>query len=111
MYIDIFRRLRDAVRRKPPEKWRTNRWFHPHEDASAHRSVFLANNTVTTLEHPPHSPDLPAVDFYLFPQFISAMKGWCFCNVTDINKNATEELKRLSQNGSQEYFQDHYSCS
>jgi hypothetical protein len=26
------------------------------------------------------------------------MKGWRFYNTTDINKNATEELKRLSQN-------------
>jgi hypothetical protein len=100
MYRDILRRLRNAVRRKRPEKWRTKRWFLPQEDASAHRSVlikaFSANNTVTTLEHPPHAPHLPPVDFYLFPQFKSALKGWRFCNVTDINKNAMEELKRLS---------------
>jgi hypothetical protein len=111
-YIDILRRLRDAVRRKRPEKWRTKRWFLPHEDASAHRSVvikaFIANDIVTTLEHPPYSPDLSQVDFYLFPQFISALKGWRFCNATDIKKNAMEELKRLPQNGSQEYFQNLY---
>jgi len=44
------------------------------------------------LEHPPYSPDLAAADFYL-------LKGRRFCNATDIIKNATEELKRLSQNG------------
>jgi hypothetical protein len=113
MYVDILRRLRDAVRRKRPEKWRTKRWFLPHEDASAHRSVlikaFLANNTVTTLEHPPHSPDLPPFDFYLFTPFKPALKGWRFCNVTDINKNEMEEPKKVSQNGSQEYFQHLYS--
>ena len=27
MYIDILCRLRDAIRRKRPEKWRTNSWF------------------------------------------------------------------------------------
>ena len=27
MYIDIFRRLGDAVRKKRPEKWKTNGWF------------------------------------------------------------------------------------
>jgi len=56
VYIDIFYRLRDGVRRKYPTKWRTNSSFLLHDNAPAHRSVlvknFLAKN-VTTLEHPP----------------------------------------------------------
>ena len=71
--------------------------------------VFLANNNVTTLEHPPYSPDLDPADFYLFPRLKSALKGRRFCDATDIIKNATEELKRLSQNDFQEYFQHLYS--
>jgi hypothetical protein len=47
MYIDIFRCLWDAVRRKRPEKWGTNSWFLHYDNAPAHRSVlvkdFLAN--------------------------------------------------------------------
>ena len=39
MYIDILRRLRDAIRRKRPEKWKTNSWFLHHDNAPAHRSV------------------------------------------------------------------------
>jgi len=61
MYNDILRRLSDVVRRKRPENWRTNVWFLLHHNAPAHRSVlvkdFLAKNNVTTLEHPPYSPD------------------------------------------------------
>jgi hypothetical protein len=38
-------------------------------------------------------------DFYLFPRLKSALKGRRFCDATDIIKIATEELKRLSQNG------------
>jgi len=38
----------------------------------------------------------------------SAMKGRRFCDATDIIKNATEELKSLSQNSFQEYFQHLY---
>ena len=56
---DILRRLRDAVRRKRPEKLRTKTWFLLLGNAPAHRSVsvkdFLAKNNVTTQEHPPHS--------------------------------------------------------
>ena len=63
MYIDILRCLRDAVRRKRPEKWRTN-------SALAHLldlvKDFAGKNNVTTLEHPPYPPDLAAADFYLF---------------------------------------------
>jgi histone-lysine N-methyltransferase SETMAR len=63
---------------------------------------------VTTLEHPPNSPEMAAADFYLVPQLKSALKGQRYCNVTDI-KNATEELKRLPQNGFQKCFQHIYS--
>jgi len=56
MHTDIFRRLRDAVRRKHPPKLRTNSWFLLHDNAPAHWSVlvkdFLAKNYLTTLQHP-----------------------------------------------------------
>jgi hypothetical protein len=93
MYIDIRRRLGDAVRRKRLEKWRTNSWFLLQDNAPAHRSVlvndFLAKNNVTTLEHPLYS--------LVCSLFLPALKGQRFCDATDIIKKATEDLKRLSQ--------------
>jgi hypothetical protein len=56
---------------------------------------------VTTLEHPPYSPDLAAAYVYLFPRLNSALKGRRFCGATDVINNEKEELKRLSQNGFQ----------
>jgi len=50
---------------------------------------FLARYKVTTLEHPPYSPELAAADFYLFPRLKSVLKGRPFCDATDIIKNAT----------------------
>jgi histone-lysine N-methyltransferase SETMAR len=68
-----------AVRRKRPENLRTNSWFLLHYNAPAHRSVlvkdFLAKNNVTTLEHPPNSPDLAVTDIYLFSRLKSALDG------------------------------------
>jgi len=68
MLIAILERLRDMVRWKRAEIWRTNRCFVLHDNAPAHRSVlvtdFLSNNNVTALEHPIL---LAQVDFYLFP--------------------------------------------
>jgi hypothetical protein len=95
IYIGVLRRLRDADRRKRPEKWRTIGWFFIHENVPTHRSFlvldFLAKNKLTTLEHCPHSHDLAAADFYLFPRLKSALNAWRFCNATGIIKNATEE--------------------
>ena len=84
MYINVFRRLRDAVRRKRPEKWRTNRWVFLQDNAPAHQSAlvknFLTKNNVTTLEHHPYSLDLAAADLYLLPRLKSALKGRCLCD-------------------------------
>jgi histone-lysine N-methyltransferase SETMAR len=113
IYIDILRRLRDSVKRKCPEKLRTNIWFSIHDDAPAHRSVsvedFLAKSNVTTLEHTPYSIDLDPTEYYLFPRLISALKGRNYRDATDIIKNTTEELKILSQNGFQERLKYLYS--
>jgi hypothetical protein len=56
---------------------------------------FLSKNNMTTLEHPPYSPNLTASDFHLFPWLKSAMKGRCFCEGTNIIKNVMDKLKKL----------------
>jgi len=87
MHIDVLRRLRDAFGRKGPEKQRANSWFLLHYNAPAYRSDlvkdFLAENNVTTVEHPPYCLDMAPADFYLFRWLKSALKGRRLCNVTD----------------------------
>lgn len=71
-------------------------------NASAHRSGFfkdlLAKNNMKTMEDPLHSPDLFPVELYLFPRLKSTLKVRRFSNATEIIKNATKELKKLSRN-------------
>ena len=57
----------------------------------------------------PIPPNLDPAKFYQFPRQKSKLKGQRFCDATDMIKNATEELKRLLQNGFQECFQ--HICS
>ena len=106
MHIDILPRLRDAVRRKRPENWKTKLWFLLRDNAPTHRSDlikdFLAKDNVTTIEN------LVPADIYLFLGFKS-LNGQRFCDVTDIIKNATGELKRLSQNYFHKYLRHLYS--
>jgi hypothetical protein len=77
MYSDFLLCLRAVVRRKSPKKLGTSSWFLLHNNAPALRLVlvkdFLAKNSVTTLEHPPYSPQLALADFYLFPWLKSAL--------------------------------------
>ena len=70
-YIEVLKRLRDAIRRKRPELWRSGDWFFHHDNAPAHSALrtreFLAKHSITVLPHPPYSPDLAPCDFFLFP--------------------------------------------
>ena len=59
---------------------------------------------MTALEHPPNYPDLCPPDFYLYPRLKSTLRGLRFCDAANVIKNATEELKRLSQNVFHECF-------
>jgi hypothetical protein len=75
---------------------KTNSGFSFTAMLQTHRSavvnVFLAEENVTTMEN------LTPADFCVFPGFKSALNRWRFCDATDIIKNATAELKRLSKN-------------
>jgi hypothetical protein len=65
---------------------------------------FSAKNNVTTLKHHPHSPDLAPAGFYFFSRLKSALETRRL-DATDVIKNATEQLKRFSQNDFQKCFQ------
>jgi len=60
-YVEVFKRLRDRVRRVRLELWEGRRWILHHDNAPVHSALivheFLARNSITVLEHPPYSPD------------------------------------------------------
>jgi len=123
MYIDILCCLRDVMKRKHPKNWRTNSWFLLHGNAPAHQSVSVQissqrtkwNVTDMIFNYFCHQCNWHFESTLLssrwsgFPWLKSAMKWRCFCDATDIMKNVTKELKRLSQNGLQECIQHLYS--
>ncbi|GBO33455.1 Histone-lysine N-methyltransferase SETMAR [Araneus ventricosus] len=112
LYLEIRKQLRDAIRRKRPEKWATKDWFLLHDNTSPHRALivkkYLARHSITTLEHPPYSPDLAPPDFYLFPRLKMKLKGHRFEDSDEVIENATKHMKDLSNNGFQECFEQLY---
>jgi hypothetical protein len=67
VYVETVKRLRETVRRKRPEFW-LNDWIPYHNNASAHKVLsvkqFLAQKSITEMEHSPYSPDFAPNDFW-----------------------------------------------
>jgi histone-lysine N-methyltransferase SETMAR len=78
-YKETLRRLCNSIRHKHPGlSWRKN-WLLLHDNAPAHRSVFvreeLAKQQVTVLPHSPYSPDLAPCDFFLIARLKDTLCG------------------------------------
>jgi histone-lysine N-methyltransferase SETMAR len=68
-----------------------------HDNAPAHKAAsvrqFLTpQKNVTTLYHPPHSPDLSPPDYFLFPKLKMKLKGLHSTDVAEIQEAVTDEL-------------------
>jgi transposase len=111
-YKDIFRRLRNSVRRKLPEHWRRENWLLLQDNAPAHRSVFaqeeLVKQQATVLPHPPYSPDLAPCDFFFFSRLKGKVRGRRFQSTEEIITATREAVRDLPANMFQQCFQQLY---
>jgi len=62
---------------------------------------FLAQNNITTLPHPPYSPDLAPCFFFLFPKLKTHLKGHYFWTAENVQADATRALNNIS---SEDFF-------
>ncbi|GFW68623.1 mariner Mos1 transposase [Trichonephila clavipes] len=71
-YLDVMRKLREAVRRKRPVLWASSRWMLHHDGAPAHTvnlvQQFLTKHGTIQVAHPPYSPDMSPPDFFPLSQ-------------------------------------------
>jgi hypothetical protein len=85
---------------KRPELWSSD-WILHHDNAPAHKALsvkqFLAQKSITEMEHQANSPDLTSNDFCLFPKIKFDLKGRIFQDTEDIHKNVTTVLKAIPQ--------------
>ncbi|UYV66956.1 hypothetical protein LAZ67_4003449 [Cordylochernes scorpioides] len=91
-YLDVLRRLREAVRQKRLE----NRLLH-NDNARPHTAVtvqlYLAKHGIALLPQPPYSPDLAPNDFFLYPKIKKVLKKRRFDSISEIKEN----LKNISK--------------
>jgi histone-lysine N-methyltransferase SETMAR len=61
-YLEVFKRLREQVRRKHPEQWQNQDWLLHQANEPAHTALsvqrFLAAKDMAVVTHRPYSPDL-----------------------------------------------------
>jgi hypothetical protein len=84
-YIEVLRRMRDAVKRKRPQLWSSGDWQLHHDNAPAHPkfSCRLFGKTSHYLGlSAPYSPDLALCDFWLFQNLNSSLKRRICVNAT-----------------------------
>jgi len=72
---------------------------------------FLIPKNITTLYHPPYSPDLSPPDYFLFPKLKMKLKGLHFVDVAEIQEAVTDELKEVQKEEFSAAFQKLYDCA
>jgi len=91
LYCEVLKRLREGIRGKPPDKWKKNKWFLHHDNASAHTSLVVrqfltyVHKNITVIPQCPYSPDLAPWDFFLFPKMKLRLKGRRFDTTEEIH--------------------------
>ena len=108
-YLEVIRRLRDAVRRKQLHLWATGTWQLHHDIAPAHSShliqTFLAKHNIPLVRQAPYSPDMAPCDFWLFPKLKMPLKGTRFESPEDIMRSATAQLYSIPKEAFLKCFQ------
>ncbi|KYN12812.1 hypothetical protein ALC57_14877, partial [Trachymyrmex cornetzi] len=85
-YLAVMKRLRDSIRKKRPNLWRDSSWYLHHDNAPARRMDLVLYVCVCSRKLP--------------------LRGRRFDSIEEIQKNSLNELKAISESGSQEIFED-----
>ncbi|GFV61621.1 uncharacterized protein TNCV_187791 [Trichonephila clavipes] len=95
-YLNIMRRLREAVRRKRSVLWASSRWMLHRDETPVHTAnrvqQFLTKHGTIQVAHPPYLLDMSPPDFFLFPKIKNTLKGHWFQDIETIKLNLTQQL-------------------
>jgi [histone H3]-lysine36 N-dimethyltransferase SETMAR len=87
----------------------TTRTLLHHDNASPHKTKqvqeVLQKNKVTVVPHPPYSPDLAPLDFWLFPKIKESLSGRSFHRVQDLARAVNSQLRSIPQQEYRSVFQ------
>ncbi len=104
-------RVQSSLRLRRACKWGNIEEYLIHMDnASPHRALIIKNCLQamkwSVLKHPPYSPDLSPVDFFLFPRLKKKLKGINFPNLRSLREAIDTELGLIASWEWQACFDD-----
>ncbi|UYV75121.1 hypothetical protein LAZ67_12002547 [Cordylochernes scorpioides] len=109
-YLGVLRRLREAIRQKRLELWRSKLWILHHDNAPAHTALkiskFLQDYSTSVFPQPPYSPDLAPCDFFFFGKLKKKFKGRKFQSIEEIKVESKKALKAIPKTDYQRCFAD-----
>ncbi len=110
VYIEALMHMRDQIRVKRLDKWRTHDWILLGDNASPHKSydtlTFHRQVRGVRGPHPPYSPDLAPCVFFLFPKLKSKLHGRRFNNLQDLCTEVEMQLASLTPEDFQYCFRE-----
>lgn len=90
-----------ALQKKRPSVKLEDCFLH-YDNAAPHVSEYTQRELtifgVECLKHPPYSPELAPVDFAIFPEFKSQLRGQRFCSVEDLKQSTAEIIAQYDSN-------------
>ena len=100
-YKGVMDRLLKRIQRVRPAAFCSLNLFLLHDNEPAHKAAsvcqFLTHKNVTTLYHPPYSPDLSPPNNFLFPKLKMKLKGLHFADVAEIQEAVTDVLRKVQK--------------
>ena len=113
-YLEVLRRLHDAVQHKRPDLWAAGTWQLHRDNAPAHSSqliqTFLAKHNIPVVRQAPYSPDMAPCDYWLFPHLKMQLKGTRFESQDDIIQNMMAKLYSIRKEAFQKCFEQWQNC-
>lgn len=106
-YLNVFKRLREAMKKKRPHLWKSGNWLLHHDDTSYSSDLiqdFFIKHGIVQLRQPPYSPDVAPCDFWLFSKLKNQLKRKRFKDVEDLKLNVTRTLLAIPKNDFQDCF-------
>lgn len=96
--LGIMKCLRDKIRRKQPELWRSGEWFFSPQRAGS----FIPQNSWVFGQKQDHCASLPILltwfgpcDFFLLPKLKNPLKGKRFATIPEKEKSLTKEFMSI----------------
>jgi histone-lysine N-methyltransferase SETMAR len=100
VYCEVPLKLRNSIRRKPPDSLSGGKLFH-HENPRHHTAPATQERIQKVewelLEHPPYSPDMAPSDFHLFGPLKDHLGGKCFADDEDVQTEVQKWLRQQSK--------------